>query len=124
MMEQGVDQRLVRIPGRGVHHHACRLVDHDQVIVLEHDIERNVLRFRMQRFGRGQGEREAVPRGNLGRTARDDVPADFDRPRSYQSLDPFSRQAGSLGQRLVEPSPRCERSGDDFALGHARAHAR
>src|SRR5215211_5534374 len=26
-----------------MHHHACRFIDHDQIFILEHDIERNVL---------------------------------------------------------------------------------
>ena len=49
MMEQGVDEGVVLGAGRGMHHHAGRLVEHEQGVVLEQDGERQVAR----REGRG-----------------------------------------------------------------------
>ena len=42
------------IAGRRMHHHAGRLVDDDQVRVLEADVERDRLRRRLGVFGLGQ----------------------------------------------------------------------
>ena len=44
MPQQGVDQGAVRVAGGRVHHHALGLVDHQQVGVLIHDIQRDLLR--------------------------------------------------------------------------------
>ena len=57
MRQQRVDQRAVRIAGRRVHDHPGRLVDHDQVRILEADIERDRLRDRHGVVGFGQPTR-------------------------------------------------------------------
>ena len=44
MPQQGIDQGAVRVAGGRVHHHALGLVDHQQVGVLIHDIQRDLLR--------------------------------------------------------------------------------
>ncbi len=44
MPQQGVDQRAVRVAGGRVHDHALGLVDHQQVVVLVDDIQRDILR--------------------------------------------------------------------------------
>ena len=49
VMQQGVDQRstialIVGGAGASVHHHACRLVDDRQIIILVQDVERNLFR--------------------------------------------------------------------------------
>ena len=43
MGDQRIDQRARLVPGGGMHDEALRLVDDDDVVVLEHDIERDVL---------------------------------------------------------------------------------
>ena len=48
MVEQGVDQGAVEIARRGMDDHARRLVDDEQMLVLEDDLERDVLRLVMR----------------------------------------------------------------------------
>lgn len=43
MMQQGIDQRAIKISGSGMDHKPGRLVDYDQVFVFEHDGQRNIL---------------------------------------------------------------------------------
>ena len=44
--EQGVDQRPLLVARAGVHHHVFGFVDHQQVLVLVDDIQRDLLRLR------------------------------------------------------------------------------
>ena len=53
MVEQGVDQRPVQVPRSRMDDEPRRLVDNDQVLVLEHDDKRNVLSDRLGRNGGG-----------------------------------------------------------------------
>ena len=57
MVEQRIDQGAVEIARRRMDDHARRLVDDEQMIVLEDDLERDVLRFVMRRHGLGDGDR-------------------------------------------------------------------
>ena len=50
MRDQRVDQRAGPVAGGRMHHEALRLVDHDQVVVLVDDIERDVLGLRLRRL--------------------------------------------------------------------------
>jgi len=43
MAQPGIEQRAVPVAAAGMHHQPRRLVDDEQVGVLVHDIERNVL---------------------------------------------------------------------------------
>ena len=52
--EQGVDERAVLVTGRGVHDHAARLVDDDEVRILVHHVQRQILRHEL----RGRGIRQ------------------------------------------------------------------
>ncbi|MCY1547275.1 hypothetical protein D9M68_833220 [compost metagenome] len=52
MKQQRIDQRAIGRTGGRVHHHAHRLVDHDQLVVLIEDVERDILRQRLGIFGR------------------------------------------------------------------------
>ena len=52
--EQGVDERAVLVTGRGVHDHAARLVDDDEVFILVHHVQRQILRHEL----RGRGIRQ------------------------------------------------------------------
>lgn len=54
--EQGVDERAVLVAGRGVHDHAARLIDDDEVIVLIHHVQRQILRHQLR--GRGIRQRD------------------------------------------------------------------
>ena len=56
MVEQRVDQGAVEIARGGMDDHAGGLVDDDQMIVLEDDVERDVLRRVVQRGGGGDAD--------------------------------------------------------------------
>ena len=44
MVQQGIEQGAIGMPGSRVHHQPSRLVDHQQVIVLVNDVQRDILR--------------------------------------------------------------------------------
>ena len=44
MKHQSVYERSVRVAGRGVHDHAARFVYYQQVVILVHDVDRDILR--------------------------------------------------------------------------------
>jgi len=60
MMQQRVDQRAIGISRRGMHHHAVRLVDHDEVVILEMNFQRVFLRRVDQRHGLGQRDGDEI----------------------------------------------------------------
>src|SRR5215472_12921033 len=59
--DQGIDECPVRIPGRRVDNHACRLVDNNQMYILETDIERDRLSNRRRFFILGEDYDEFLP---------------------------------------------------------------
>jgi hypothetical protein len=52
MAEHGIDERPVWVSRGGMNNHAGRLVDDDQMCILEADIERDRLRLRAASSGR------------------------------------------------------------------------
>ena len=72
MVEQRVDQRAVEIARGGMDDQPGGLVDHDQMLVLEHDDERDILRFvvRGRRVGHRDREQRRPPRALLRRIAQ------------------------------------------------------
>ncbi len=50
--EDSVHQRAGRMSRRRVDNHPRRFVDHDQVVVLENNIQRNILRYQTARHRR------------------------------------------------------------------------
>jgi hypothetical protein len=60
MRQQRVDQGAVRMPGRGMHHHPCRLDQYEEMLVLEQDLQRPVLRGRIGRHRRRHGKAVAL----------------------------------------------------------------
>ena len=121
VVEQGIDQRAFQIAGSRVHDHSGGLVDHQEVVVLEHDVERDVLRGRIERLGWGQGDAPVFLAPDLGGRRFRHGLADRHRALGDERLDPFARQATCLGKHLVEAAGLGQRSGEDFWLGHARA---
>ena len=63
MRQQRVDERPLGIAGRRMHDHSGRLVDDDQMRILEADIERDRLRFRLGGFGFRQPHGDDLRRG-------------------------------------------------------------
>ena len=62
MGDQRIDQRALRVAGGRMHHQACRLVDHDERVVLVDDIERDVLARGAGGRGRRQGDGDGCRR--------------------------------------------------------------
>ncbi len=58
--EQRVDEGAVLVAGSRVHHHAGALVDHDDVWVFVQHLERDLLRLRLGRRGRGDDDGDGV----------------------------------------------------------------
>ena len=67
VVQQRIDQGAGAVAGRGVYDHARGLVDHEQVGVLVHDAEREILGLDVG--GLGRGHRELDPVAGHGATA-------------------------------------------------------
>src|SRR3546814_231487 len=80
------------------------LVDHDQMLVLEHHVERDRLRLVMRGRRLGHVDRETLARDRLARRiAHRDAIDPQHQPARYQRLDALARQVGQrLGQRPIE----------------------
>ncbi len=111
MVQQGVDQRatIAVVVGRarpGVHHHAGRLVDDGEVVVLVNDVERNVFGHGAQRRRHGiaedsDGLAALELQRRLGRLAVDQRLLFF-----QQQLHAGAAGVGELrGEELVEALP-------------------
>ena len=117
MGDEGVDQCAIRIAGSGVHHHAGRLVDDDEILVFEDDREVHRLAFWLGRHRLGHDQQEnlagfdPVRRVGYGRAAGADV------ARLDQLLEAAARQAGE---------PPCQESVEPFSgiLGTGRNRRR
>ena len=68
VVHQRIDQRARRRAWRGVYYHACRLVDHNQIIIFKDHIQRNVFWQHMAFGGFGHSDAYLHP---LGRTCLD-----------------------------------------------------
>ena len=103
MVEQGVDQRAVEIAGGRMDDHPRRLVDDEQMIVLEDDVERDVLRLVMCRLGLGNGDL-------VGAGQRLDRGVADRRPRRIGHRPPlisaFSRSRESVGSAAASARSR------------------
>ena len=104
MVQQRVHQRTIRVSGRGVDHHPGGLVDDDQVLVLEQDIERQVLRHQLDRHsGRHAHHHLTVVGPDAMRRRLDHSIIDAHRPLHNQRLDPRSADVREvLGEQVIE----------------------
>ena len=100
-----------------MHHQPRGLVHHDQVLVLERDRERDVLRFVMRLGGQGHGHREHLARRRALRRIAHRQTVARHLPRIDQHLQPLARQRRrGVRQRPVEPPAircRCDPRFDD-----------
>ena len=62
MVQQGVDQRVLLVAGRRMHHQPRRLVQHQQGIVLVQDVQRHLLRLGLGGPGFGPVHFDLSPR--------------------------------------------------------------
>src|SRR5690606_16596643 len=104
-MQQGVDQGAIGIAGARVHHQARRLVEHQHVVVLVQDPQRDVLRHdgRLHLQARGQAHLLAAAH----RLARAYLAAVEQRvPVADPGRQARARELGEqFGQHRVEPAP-------------------
>ena len=67
VVEQGVDHRSIIISGGRMDDHSGGLIDDEQMIILEHDLNRDVLRFIVRNRRRRHGDAERRAFLGLGR---------------------------------------------------------
>ena len=104
MGDQRIHQRAGGVAGGGVDHQPARLVDDDDRIVLEHDVERDVLRRGRRRLRRRQRDRDGVAGVDAVARIADCAAADRHLAGEDQGLEPRARQVGDRhGERAVEP---------------------
>ena len=95
MMEQRVDQRPVAVAGGGMDDQPGGLVDHQQMLVLEDDRQRDVLRLVMGRLRLGDRQREALVAVDLRSPGRGPAPAVAIQRAAWISA--FSRSRDKVG---------------------------
>ena len=95
MVEQRVDQRPVEIARGGMDDQPGGLVDDDQMLVLERDDERDILRLVVRRRGSGTATANTLARrGLLGRIADQRRRPSVTAP---DAISTFSRSRDSVG---------------------------
>ncbi len=123
MGEQRVDQRAAGVAGRRVDHHAGRLDQHDQVLVLEQDLELARLGAGVRRRGGGTSSTIALARFDPAGRARlsTGCPPWRELAVAHQGLQPRRATArGSRhGQEQVEPLARHPQPGPTARSGRA-----
>ena len=122
VVQQRVDQRAVRVARRRVHHHAGRLVDDDDVGVLEEDVERQRLRAAGV-AGAGVGN---VDRRSRRRRGRRSSPSPRGRPPDAAVLDealdlrPRLPAAAAPTRNWSSRCPPARRSTAQLVMVHGR----
>ena len=104
VMQQRVHQGAIRIACRRVDHKPRRLVDDQQVLVLENDPKRNVLRHIMRRLRLRDREAEALVAPYLGGRVAKCASIRLESTALDQCLQPLARHGRhSVGKRAIEP---------------------
>ena len=93
MMDERIDERSCRVAGTWMDHQTGRLVDHDEIVILEQDIERDCLAARCCRLGLGRGDIDPVAGGELAFRFGDDFAAKGDMAVADQCLQARTRKA-------------------------------
>ena len=97
MMEQRVDQRPLGVSGGGVDDQARGFVEHQQIVILEHDVERDGLRGGGGGVGFGPADGDALTgAGGVGRFDGAAIDADVaagDEPLNGSTGDGFEAGA-------------------------------
>ena len=107
MMKQRIDQRPVEIACGRVHHEACGLVDDQQMLVFEHDRQRDVLRLVVRRRGFRNRKAQCLLAAHLRCRVADRLAFGFDGAAADQALQPLARQGrDGGGERTVEAPAR------------------
>ena len=106
MGDERVDERAARMPRRRMHDEPGRLVDHDEVVVLVDDRERDRLRLRLGRRGRRHDERDARARARLERRIAHNGSSTVTRPSRISACRRLRDRSGKARART-----RSSRSG-------------
>ena len=96
MVEQGVDERAVRISGCGVDDHAGGFVENYEVIVFKQNVERDVLRSGIERHGLGNGDGDLIA-GFHGIPGFGGLPVDDDELLADECLNARAREIIQTG---------------------------
>lgn len=107
MMQQRIDQCTVEITRSGVHDQTRRLINNQQVLVLEHDGQGNILRFivRRLRLRDRHSKRFLTPDLSCGVANRSS--RSFHRARSDECLQPLAGERWNHSrQRSIQTPPR------------------
>ncbi|MHC2247105.1 hypothetical protein ACVJH7_006412 [Bradyrhizobium elkanii] len=117
MRDQRVDQRAAGVAGGGMHDEAPRLVDGDDVVVLEHDIERDVFALRLGGRGLRHVDYDRIALGDMISGVADDGVLDGHGTGEDQRLQPGPRQLGTaLREHAVKPGRALVAGDDDLQL--------
>ncbi len=115
MRDQRVDQCSRGVACRGMHHQAPGLVDQDDIVVLEHDIERDVLALRLGGGGLRHVDYDRIALGDMISGVADDGVLDGHGTGEDQRLQPGSRKLRSaLREHAVKPGRALVASDDDL----------
>jgi hypothetical protein len=116
---QRIHQRVLLIARAGMHDHAGRLVDHEQIVVFEKDRERNHLRRGVDLLHgwnlqlHDVASAHDLPRARLRRVQPNEAALD-------QRLESRTRKIGQLQrEEAVQPQPRAFAA--DLQLDHGRS---
>ena len=103
MVQQGVDQRAVRVARRRMHHHAHGLIHHDDVLILVDHVQRDILRDGLRLLCLRQRHAQLLPTGDAVAFAGDGA-ITGDAALRQQSCGGGAGQAlHSPGQEAVQP---------------------
>jgi hypothetical protein len=103
MVQQAIDQRTCIMARRRMDDKTRRLVDDNQICILENDGERHGLGHRLGRFWRWDQERKRITGSQLQRRIVATFRIDRDKARFHQSFEPRARQIRcQQRQNLVE----------------------
>jgi hypothetical protein len=106
MAQQGVDEGAVRVSRSGMDNHARRLVDNDQMFILEADIERNRLRYRRRILNIRYNYDKILVAPNAQRGVANRPPALGDMAGFNQPFEPGARQLREMeGEHAIQPLP-------------------
>ena len=118
MSDQGVDERAALMPGGRMHHEPSRLVDDQQIAILENDRERDVLaRWLGWDGGRNRDGDDFVP-GKAAPRIVDRPGPDRHRSGQDERFQPGARQIGPCARETpVQALAFVQRSGYKLAPG-------
>ena len=98
MMEQGVDQRVRLVSGAGMHDEARRLIEHEQIVVLEKNRERNLLGLGVN-FMKGRNGQPNDIAGLHGLAGATDFPCKTTSPARIKACSRERENCGSASAR-------------------------